>query len=394
MRDLHELPKLRDSLSYLYLEHVRVQQKHKAVECIDKKGRTMIPAAALSVLMLGPGTAITHAAVKALADNGCLVVWCGEDGTRCYAQGGGETRKAYHLLKQTELVADPQKRLLVVVRMYRYRFGGDLDLDMNLFQIRGKEGARVRNAYAEASRAYGVPWHGRRYDRSNWGSGDPVNRALSTANALLNGLCHAAIVSGGYSPALGFIHTGKQLSFVYDIADLYKAEATIPLAFRVAAESEERIGPRVREACREAFREHRLLKRILPDIDYLLDISNEVLTLGEGADSDPARPEPLWSPPDRAAPTPPPTDVVDSKAHRLRRQRAQEGLRSGWIVRLCAPDVWNVVTRADSPGYTIRQVEEAWQCDCPDFAKNGLGMCKHTTAGELMQAARESEGGA
>jgi len=295
MRDLHELPKLRDSLSYLYLEHVRVQQKHKAVECIDKQGRTMIPAAALSVLMLGPGTVITHAAVKALADNGCLVVWCGEDGTRCYAQGGGETRKAYHLLKQAELACDPQKRLQVVLRMYRYRFGEDLDPALNLFQIRGKEGARVRNAYAEASRTYGVPWHGRRYDRSSWGSGDPVNRALSTANALLNGLCHAAIVSGGYSPALGFIHTGKQLSFVYDIADLYKAEVTIPLAFRIAAESEERIGPRVRQACRETFREQRLLKRILPDIDHLLDISEEVLTAGQEADSDPARPEPLWS---------------------------------------------------------------------------------------------------
>jgi len=393
MRDLHELPKLRDSLSYLYLEHVRVQQKHKAVECIDKEGCTMIPAASLSVLMLGPGTAITHAAVKALADNGCLVVWCGEDGTRCYAQGSGETRKAYHLLKQAELVSDPQKRLQVVLRMYQYRFGGELGPDLNLFQLRGREGARVRNAYAEASRTYGVPWHGRFYDRSNWNSGDPVNRALSAANALLNGLCHAAIVSGGYSPALGFIHTGKQLSFVYDIADLYKVEVTIPLAFRIVAESKERIGPRVREACREAFREHRLLKHILPDIDYLLGISNEVLTLGEEADSDPARPEPLWTPPDRAAPTAPPADVVDSEACRLRRQRAQEGLRSGWTVRLCAPDVWNVVTRADSPGYTIRQVEEAWQCDCPDFAQNGLGMCKHTAAVELMQAARESNGG-
>jgi len=301
MRDLHELPKLRDSLSYLYLEHVRIQQKHKAVECIDKKGRTMIPAASLSVLMLGPGTVITHAAVRALADNGCLIVWCGEDGMRCYAQGGGETRKAYHLLKQAELVSDPQKRLEVVMRMYRYRFGEEeLDPNLNLFQLRGKEGARVRNAYAEASRTYGVPWYGRRYDRGYWGSGDPVNRALSAAHALLNGLCHSAIVSGGYSPALGFIHTGKQLSFVYDIADLYKVEVTIPLAFRIVAESKERIGPRVRQACREAFREHRLLQRILPDIDYLLGISEEVLMAGQEADSDPARPEPLWPlPPER-----------------------------------------------------------------------------------------------
>jgi CRISPR-associated protein Cas1 len=296
MRDLHELPKLRDSLSYLYVEHVRVQQKHKAVELLDKEGRTMVPAAALSVLMIGPGTTITHAAVKALADNGCLVMWCGEDGMRCYAQGGGETRKAYHLLKQAELVSDPEKRLEVVKRMYRYRFSDEeLDPDLDIFQLRGKEGARVRQAYAQASRTYGVPWHGRRYDRSNWGSGDPVNRALSAAHALLNGLCHTGIASGGYSPALGFIHTGKQLSFVYDIADLYKVEVTIPLAFRIAAESEEKIGPRVREACREAFRECQLLKRILPDIDHLLGISEGTLAMGEEADSDPARPEPLWS---------------------------------------------------------------------------------------------------
>jgi CRISPR-associated protein Cas1 len=257
----------------------------------------MIPAAALSVLLLGPGTVITHASVKALADNGCLVVWCGEDGTRCYAQGGGETRKAYHLLRQAELASDPQKRLLVVTRMYLRRFGGQLDPNLSLLQIRGKEGARVRSAYAAASRTYGVPWHGRRYDRSNWNSGDPVNRALSAANALLNGLCHAAIVSGGYSPALGFIHTGKQLSFVYDIADLYKVKVTIPLAFRVVAESTEKLHKRVRLACRQAFKEHQLLKRVLPDIQYVLDVSSDLLKAGQEADSDPARPEPLWSPP-------------------------------------------------------------------------------------------------
>ena len=297
MRDLHELPKLRDSLSYLYLERGRVEQKYKAVEFVDKEGRSMIPAAALSVLLLGPGTTITHAAVKALADNGCLVVWSGEDGTRCYAQGGGETRKAYHLLRQAELASDPHKRLQVVMHMYRYRFGGQLDASLSLLQIRGKEGARVRQAYAEASRIYGVPWHGRRYDRKNWGSGDPINRALSAANALLNGLCHAAIVSGGYSPALGFIHTGKQLSFVYDIADLYKAEITIPLAFQIVAESTDHLHKRVRAACRQAFKDRRLLKRILPDIQHVLDVPDTLLTAGQEADSDPARPEPLWSPP-------------------------------------------------------------------------------------------------
>jgi CRISPR-associated protein Cas1 len=304
MRDLHELPKLRDSMTYLYLEHGRVEQKYKAVEFVDENGRTMIPAAALTVLMLGPGTSITHAGVRALADNGCLLVWCGEDGTRCYAQGGGETRKAYHLLRQAELVSDPKLRLQVVLRMYGFRFGGKLDESLTLPQIRGLEGVRVREAYADASREYGVEWKGRRYDRKSWARGDPINRALSAANALLNGLCHAAIVSGGYSPGLGFIHTGKQLSFVYDIADLYKADVTIQAAFATVAESTEQVEPRVRQACREAFKEHRLLSRILHDIDWILDISEEVLSAGEEADTDPARPEALW---------PGPGDVVEEE---------------------------------------------------------------------------------
>jgi CRISPR-associated protein Cas1 len=185
----------------------------------------------------------------------------------------------------------------VVLRMYRHRFGETLDAGLSLAQIRGMEGARVRKAYRAASRTYDVPWHGRRYDRGDWGAADPVNRALSAANALLNGLCHAAIVSGGYSPALGFIHTGKQLSFVYDVADLYKAEVTIPLAFQTVAESTQRLGPRVRAACRAAFKEHRLLKRLLPDIEQVLDVPENLLTAGQEADSDSGRPEPLWSPP-------------------------------------------------------------------------------------------------
>lgn len=386
MRDLHELPKLRDSLSYLYVDQVRIQQRHQAIELLDEEGRTMVPVAALSVLLVGPGTTITHAAVKALADNGCLLVWCGEDGMRCYAQGGGETRRAYHLLRQAELASDPQKRFEIVKRMYRYRFGGqELDPSLDVFQLRGMEGARVRGAYVEASRTYGVPWHGRRYDRNDWGSGDPVNRALSAAHALLNGLCHTAIVSGGYSPALGFIHTGKQLSFVYDIADLYKVEVTIPLAFRVVAESKEQIGPRVRQACRQAFKEHRLLQRILPDIDSLLGISEKTLALGVEADEDPARPEPLWAPPDDATPTGA-WEAADDDRRRVRRQRAEEGLRSGWRVQRCASDAWQVVTQPGSPGYTVRYEAGSLECDCPDFARSGLGMCKHTAAVELAQS--------
>ena len=295
MQDLHELPKLRDSLSYLYVEHAIVERKDSAVEFITKEGRVHVPTAMLCVLMLGPGTSITHAAIRILAESGCIVLWTGEEMTRFYAHGMGETRKAYHLLRQAEQVINPEQHTEVVLRMYRKRFNEQLDPSLTLPQVRGLEGVRVRRAYAEASEKYDVKWKGRCYDQKSWNVGDPINRALSAANALLNSLCHAAIVSGGYSPALGFIHTGRQLSFVYDIADLYKSELTIPTAFEVTAKypgSPERY---TRAACREKFRESRLLERILPDIDELLDISGKPPE-EDKAGSDLALPIELWEP--------------------------------------------------------------------------------------------------
>jgi CRISPR-associated protein Cas1 len=299
MRDLHELPKLRDSLSYLYVEHAVLNKKDQAIEYIrEDEGRVMIPVAALSVLMLGPGTRITHAAILTLADNGCSVVWVGEDGTKFYSFGTGETRRAYHLLRQAEMSCDPNLRMEIVRRMYQFRFPEPIESELSLEQIRGMEGARVRSTYYRTARQYGITWHGRNYDRAKWDNSDPVNRALSAAHSLLNGLCHAAIVSGGYSPALGFIHTGKQLSFVYDIADLYTAEVTIPLAFQTVAESSEHVETRVRTACREKFREIKLMERILPDIDGLLEITELPVLEGEDYDKDQAIPGPLWDAPE------------------------------------------------------------------------------------------------
>jgi len=294
MQDLHGLPKLRDSLSYLYVEHAVIEQAGHAIELWKKEGRTLVPAASLCVLMMGPGTKITHAAVKVLADNGCSMLWTGEEMTKFYAQGLGETRKAYHLLKQAEIACNPVKHTRVCIRMYQKRFEETLDPSLTLPQIRGFEGVRVRRAYKKASETYGVQWHGRLYDRSNWGSSDPINRALSAANATLNSVCHAAIVSGGYSPAIGFVHTGKQLSFVYDVADLYKADLTIPLAFSIVAESKENIERRTRMACREKFREDKLLERILPDIDDILEVPPEPSYDNLDVDADPALPTDLW----------------------------------------------------------------------------------------------------
>lgn len=309
IKDLHELPKLRDGLSYLYLEHGKIDQAYKAIEFFNKEGRVLVPVAGLAVLLLGPGTSITHEAIKTLTDNGCLVNWCGEGGVRFYAQGSGETRKGYQLIRQAELVSDPAKHLAVVRRMYQFRFAIELDPSLTIEQIRGLEGARVRRAYAEASRNFGVPWYKRYYVRDHWGASDSINRALSAANACLNSLCHAAIVSAGYSPGLGFVHTGKQLSFVYDVADLYKADLTIPLAFKLTAESTIKLETRIRHACRDLFQRERLLASIIDDIDRLLNLTRPLpqrktggparATEDEGIDfdQDPALPGALWAPP-------------------------------------------------------------------------------------------------
>jgi CRISP-associated protein Cas1 len=272
LQDLHVLPKFRDGWSYLYVEHCRVDREMNAIALHDKNGVVPVPCASLALLMLGPGTNITHAAVSALAENGCLVLWCGEQAVRFYAQGMGETRKARNIIKQARLCSIPQLRLEVVRNMYEMRFRESLDRSLNLQQIRGMEGIRVRNAYKKAGKETGVPWKGRSYDRNAWESADPVNRALSSANSCLYGICQAGIVSAGYSPALGFIHIGKMNSFSYDVADLYKTDITIPIAFKAASEGAEDIDRRVRLICRDVFQEMRLLERIIPDIERALSI--------------------------------------------------------------------------------------------------------------------------
>jgi CRISP-associated protein Cas1 len=297
MKDLHILPKVRDSWSYLYVEHCRIDQEEKAIAIQDAQGTVPVPCASLTLLMAGPGTTVTHAAMRALADNGCMVMWTGEEGVRFYALGMGETRSAVNLLKQARLCSDPNLRLQVVRRMYQMRFAEPLEEDLTLRQIRGKEGIRVRDAYARASRESGVEWSGRSYRSSSWAAADPINRALSCANSCLYGICHAAIVSAGYSSALGFIHTGKMLSFVYDIADLYKAEMTIPLAFRITAAGEKDLEMRVRRECRDLFHSSRLLQRIVPDIDDALKVECDLAVFGDiDFDSDEALPGGLWDP--------------------------------------------------------------------------------------------------
>lgn len=297
IKNLHTLPRVRSTWSYLYIEHCLVEKKAEAICLIDKVGRVPLPVSCVALLMLGPGCSISHQAMLALTEAGCLVAWVGEEAVRSYAFGMGKSRSARPLLHQAAMVSDEEKKLSVVRRLYEMRFEDELSPKLSLQQIRGKEGARVRDAYAEMAQLTGVEWTGREYERGNFAKASPINRALSTANACLYGVCHAAIVAAGYSPGLGFIHTGKMLSFVYDIADLYKTDFSLPAAFLAVSEPEapmKTLEARVRHACRNAFRATRVLSRIVPDIQYALgEKSVERVTMYDDPDEPPGE---LWDP--------------------------------------------------------------------------------------------------
>lgn len=275
-RDLHELARLEDSLSYLYIDKAIIERDENSIVVIRKDERIPIPISSLTVLMLGPGTNITHAAVKVIAESGCLAIWCGEGALRFYGYGMGETRSAQHLLRQAECCMNPDKHMQVVRRMFEMRFPGIEMEGLSLNQIRGLEGVRVRETYKLLASKYRIVWKGRQYHFDNWDCTDDLNKALSAANACLYGLCNAAIVSLGYSPGLGFVHTGKMLSFVYDVADLYKLETTVPTAFEVAVSSRtEPIDRATRIRLRTVLREQRILKRIAVDLERIFDIESD-----------------------------------------------------------------------------------------------------------------------
>ncbi len=213
---------------------------------------------------------MSHAAVTLASRVGCLLVWIGDAGVRLYASGQPGGARADRLLYQAKLALDDDARLKVVRKMYEMRFKEAPPERRSVEQLRGIEGVRVRKMYELLAKQYGVAWKCRNYDHTEWGSGDMANRCLSSATACLYGICEAAILAAGYAPAVGFIHTGKPQSFVYDIADVFKFETVVPVAFRIAAKKPRDPERDVRLACRDAFRQSRLLNRIIPSIEEIL----------------------------------------------------------------------------------------------------------------------------
>jgi CRISP-associated protein Cas1 len=262
---------IKDRVSVFFLELGQLDVLDGAFVLVDKNGvRTHIPIGGVACLMLEPGIRVSHAAVTLASRVGCLLVWVGEAGVRLYASGQPGGARADRLLYQAKLALDDAARLKVVRKMYSLRFKEEPPERRSVEQLRGIEGVRVRKMYELLAKQFGVTWRHRNYDHTQWGSGDLPNRCLSSATACLYGIAEAAILAAGYAPAIGFIHTGKPQSFVYDIADIFKFETVVPAAFRIAARKPGNPEREVRLACRDSFRQSRLLDRIIPTIEEVL----------------------------------------------------------------------------------------------------------------------------
>ncbi|CUJ61096.1 CRISPR-associated endonuclease Cas1%2C subtype I-E/ECOLI [Achromobacter xylosoxidans] len=255
----------------VFIQYGQIDVQDGAFVVIDQHGvRMHIPVGSAACIMLEPGTRVSHAAVHLASTVGTLLVWVGESGVRLYASGQPGGARADRLLYQAKLALDDELRLKVVRKMYELRFGEPAPGRRSVEQLRGIEGARVRETYKLLARQNGVDWRSRNYDRQRWDAVDIPNRCLSAATSCLYGITEAAVLAAGYAPAVGFIHTGKPLSFVYDIADLFKFETVVPLAFHIAAKAPPVPEREVRLACRDLFRSSKLLGRIIPTIEEVL----------------------------------------------------------------------------------------------------------------------------
>lgn len=264
---------IKERISILFVEKGNIDVLDGAFVVVDKTGvRAHIPVGGVACLMLEVGTRISHAAVRLAAQVGTLLVWVGEGGVRLYSAGQPGGARADRLLYQASLALDDDARLKVVREMYRRRFKEEPPARRSVDQLRGIEGARVREMYKLLARQFSVQWRQRNYDIEEWNAADIPNRCLSAATSCLYGVTEAAVLAAGYAPAVGFIHTGKPLSFVYDIADIYKFETVVPIAFSVAAKRPENPEREVRLQCRDVFRRSRLLERIIPDIEAILAV--------------------------------------------------------------------------------------------------------------------------
>ena len=272
------LPQVKDKYPFLYLERGRLEIDDSSVKWIDcDKNVVRLPVATINTLLLGPGTTITHEAVKVMAAANCSVCWVGEDSLLFYAVGQSPTADSRNMRTQMLLSADAKKSVEVARRMFARRFPlAELD-GKSLKEMMGMEGYRVRHLYEQTAVKYNVGWKGRCFQPGKFEIGDITNQVLTSTNAALYGILTSAIYSMGYSPHIGFIHSGSPLPFVYDLADLYKESLCIDLAFSLTLEMAGKYNrAKVSAEFRKRVIDTDLLAKIGPDIQDILGGGTDV----------------------------------------------------------------------------------------------------------------------
>lgn len=240
----------------------------------NASGEYQVPHQGLSMILLGPGSLVSHDALRLLARHGTAMAAVGTDGVRCYTAPPLGPDRSDLARQQARLWADDKSRLEVARRMYALRLGEVLP-HRQIEVLRGIEGARMKTAYKLIADRYGVRWKGRRFDRANPDAADAANQAINHAATAVQAAAAIAVASTSTLPQLGFIHEDSDQSFVLDVADLYRDTVTLPVAFASAKESEtnyrDTIDRLVRRNAAKAFRKEKLIPHMIDRIKRLIE---------------------------------------------------------------------------------------------------------------------------
>jgi CRISPR-associated protein Cas1 len=270
------LPQVKDKYPFIYLERGRLEVDDSSIKWIDSDANVVpLPVATLNTLLLGPGTTVTHDAIKTTVAANCSVCWVGEDSLLFYAAGFLPTANTRNMKQQIELATNRVKSTEVARRMFARRFPDEELKGKNLKEMMGMEGHRVRSLYQQKAQEYQVGWKGRSFSPGKFDLSDTTNQVLTASNAALYGIICSAVHSMGYSPHIGFIHSGSPLPFVYDLADLYKEQLCIDLAFALTRDMAGRYDKhKVSSAFRERVIEMNLLAVLADDIPDVLGVKH------------------------------------------------------------------------------------------------------------------------
>lgn len=256
-----------DKKGSLFLMHGKICCTGKAISFLSKESTIVIPCGIINTLMLGPGTSITSSAVRKLTNKGVQITWSDENGLGCHTTTTNRNSSNKNIIKQINHYSDNEKNKMVIEKMYKKILGENIEVK-DVETMWGIEGNLTKQFYQDMANKYNVQWFGRMTNQK-WETIDDINKAITMCNYYLYNRCLNAIKTMNYSPAIGFIHSGKMYSFVYDISDFYKRTITIPLSFKLISEGYNILQDKVYNECYLEFKEKKLNKQIITDIEEL-----------------------------------------------------------------------------------------------------------------------------